>query len=295
MLVNASPRYREKVKEMIQSLDVDPPQVLIQVMLAEVTLDDDDQLGWTVNGQVGAPPVTASFGFAGGILGGSPGTGNFTINSGDFELVLRGDAVAGPSAAAQQPVGHGREQRGRLIQVGQTIRVPESISTFNTGSQSSTVTPEDIGIILQVRPSINPDGYVRLAIEPEISRLSEPSSRRSPRTSGRRSSSVARRQTTVTVRDGETVVIGGLITEDFERRDMKVPFFGDIPLVGPLFRSEQESTRKTELLIVLTPHVISGGADAMAQRYRELSDGQIDRLSLPPEMLEQPAPRTTLG
>jgi type II secretory pathway component GspD/PulD (secretin) len=91
--------------------------------------------------------------------------------------------------------------------------------------------------------------------------------------------------TTVTVRDGQTIVIGGLISDAYELRENKVPILGDIPLLGLLFRSEFEESAKTELLIVLTPHVITSPAEEA--RVRSLTEGEIDRLSVPQEQKER--------
>ena len=119
-------------------------------------------------------------------------------------------------------------------------------------------------------PSINPDGFVRMDIRPTISRLSEQTTDISETF---RSPIIIKRtaDTTVTVKDGETVVIGGLIEENSERRDMKIPLLGDIPLIGGLFRSESEVRRRTELLIVLTPRVV--GYAGMGEGSLRVMDG----------------------
>jgi len=168
------------------------------------------------------------------------------------------------------------------IQVGQEVRLPDSVATFDTGTQSSSVTPQDIGIILEVRPTINPDGFVRMQVRPTISRLSEQTTEISETF---RSPIIIKREanTTVTVKDGETVVLGGLIEENSERRDMKVPVLGDIPILGGLFRSETEKRSRTELLIVLTPHVVGADKLDLADETRR----RIDELPLPASILEQ--------
>ncbi|MDA0296077.1 MAG: type II and III secretion system protein, partial [Planctomycetota bacterium] len=169
------------------------------------------------------------------------------------------------------------------IQVGSEIRLPDSIATFDTGTQSTTVTAQEIGIILEVRPTINPDGFVRMDIRPTISRLSEQTTDISETFS---SPIIIKRtaDTTVTVKDGETVVIGGLIEENSERRDMKIPFLGDIPFIGGLFRSESEVRRRTELIIVLTPRVIASPADGTLASF---TDSMIKELPLPASIREQ--------
>ena len=117
-----------------------------------------------------------------------------------------------------------------------------------------------------------------MTINPEISNLSA----RTTQISEEFQSPIITRRTadtTVTVHDGQTIVIGGLISDRFERRDRMVPFFGELPIVGPLFRSNTEETAKTELLIVLTPHVIDSPTEFTRVDY--ITEREIDRLSVP--------------
>jgi general secretion pathway protein D len=282
VLVNASPRYREKVMEMITELDIDPPQVMIQVLLAEITLDNGDQWGLTVNDQVGVLPMRADMGFFGGILGGGVGSA-FAIDSFELQLTLaamesqrRFQLLSNPSITVAN------NEEGR-IQVGETLRLPEAVATFETGIQNTTVTPEEVGTILTVLPTINPDGFVRMVISPEISKLSD---KKLQISTDFFSPIIIRRTatTTVTVRDGETVVIGGLIKGDYERSDQKIPFLGDLPLIGALFRAEKMLASRTELLIVLTPHVI---ATPSSNRWKELTDEMVENLPVPENFQEQ--------
>ena len=275
VLVNASPRYREKVMEMIRGLDVDPPQVMIQVLLAEITLDNIDEAGVTLNGQVGTIPINSSLSFAGSLVGGVTGA-PYSISSGDLNFTLtalqsqrRFNLLANPSITVAN------NEQGR-IQVGQTIRVPEAIATFDTGIQNTAVVAEEVGTILEVLPSINPDGFVRMQISPQISELSK---EKTDLSTDFQAPIIIRRTatTTVTVRDGETVVIGGLIRTLYEKQDDKVPFFGDLPLIGGFFRNEEMKATRTELLIVLTPHVIDSPSSPL---LREMSADMIERMPL---------------
>jgi general secretion pathway protein D len=170
------------------------------------------------------------------------------------------------------------------IQVGETIQVPTSSSISDAGQVSTTLQSEDLGVILTVTPSINPDGFVRMEINPQISNLSA----RTTQVSADFDAPIITRrtaETTVTVHDGQTIVIGGLISDRFERRDRKVPILGDIPLVGILFRANTQETTKTELLIVLTPHVIASPAEF--DRVDNMTNFEVDRLSLPADVKDQ--------
>ncbi len=298
VLVNASPRYMDKVRSVIQELDVDPPQVLIQVLLAEITLDTAEELGlqFTRFG-IGDVDIAGGYGLArtnfssgaaqvpglGGLapaLFGAATVPNIAIGNADFDLLLnalqsqnRVELLSNPSVMVAN------NTQGR-IQVGDTVRLPSSVS-FNSVGQQSAVTPEEVGVILDVTPSINPDGYVRMIIEPEISRISKDSTKisenfQSPIINRRRAT------TTVTVKDGQTVVIGGLIQDRYERIERKIPFLGDIPIIGPIFRNKTEAASKTELLIVLTPHVVT-----TPKAIDNQTESAMNKATLPPDILEQ--------
>ena len=299
VLLTGSPRYVEKLKGMIRELDVDPPQVLIQVMLAEVTLTNNEELGLEFarveigDGYYGAGGFGLDKGaFAAnapkppGLIGLAPalfsgvGIPNIAVGGPDFDLLINALASQNRVQLLSNPsVMVANNTEGR-IQVGETIRVPDAV-TVSAAGQQSAVRPEEVGVILQVTPSINPDGFVKMTVEPEISRLSRQTvdiseTFRSPIIERRRAN------TTVTVRDGETVVIGGLVNDRYERADRKVPLLGDIPLLGLLFRQKSESTVKTELLIVLRPQVVRS-----PERVKELTNETIDRMTLQPGLKDQ--------
>jgi type II secretion system protein D len=278
VLVSASPRYAARMRGLIDELDVDPAQVLIQVMLAEVTLDGTDVWGFEMSGEfdVGHAAVSAGFGFASTFVPGM-GVPQLSIASSDFSLIFRALQTQGRLQVLSNPSIMAANNQVARIQVGETIRVPED-TTFADGDTNTSTIERELGVILEVTPSINPDGFVRLQVAPEISNLS---SRTTQINENLESPVITIRtaETTVTVHDGQTIVIGGLISDRHERRDRKVPFLGDIPLVGVLFRSATDETMKTELLIVLTPHVIESPTDF--GRVDELTGREIRRLTLP--------------
>jgi type II secretion system protein D len=284
VLVSASPRYMDRVKEMIRQLDVDPPQVLIQVMLAEVTLDSRDDWGVDMNfrAEIDGTDITGGFGFATAFV---PGLGvpNLAITASDFDLLIRAIQSQGRLQVLSNPSIMAANNASARIQVGETLRLPSITTISDTGQVASAVEKEDIGVILEVTPSINPDGFVRMTIMPEISNLS---ARTTQISEDFESPIITRRtaDTTVTVHDGQTIVIGGLISDRFEKRDRMVPFLGELPFIGPLFRSNSEETAKTELLIVLTPHVIESPTNF--DRVDFITDREIDRLTVPPEVKE---------
>ena len=300
LVVTASPRYAERVRSIIEDLDVDPPQVLIQVLLAEVTLDSSERIGLeftrfragsvNVAGGFDAPRPGGSIPILSGLapaLFSSVGVPNIAVGSADFDLLINALQSQNRLQILSNPSVMVANNSEGFIQVGQTVRLPDAVS-FSAAGQQSAVTANEIGVILRVVPTINPDGYVRMSIEPEISRLSTRTIKISedfatPIIDRRRAN------TTVTVKDGQTVVIGGLIQDRYEKLERKIPLLGDIPLLGAIFRNTSEVIEKTELLIVLTPHVISnlGVNGARDARAAEATRRQIDKLNLPPALLEQ--------
>ncbi|MCA9289788.1 MAG: hypothetical protein KDA25_01595, partial [Phycisphaerales bacterium] len=278
VLVSASPRYMDRVMEMVRKLDVDPPQVLIQVLLAEVTLDSGNDWGVDANVDfsVGGADGSAGFGFASAFVAGT-GVPSLAIASQDFQLLVRALKTQGRMAVLSNPTIMAANNETARLQVGDEIQVPTG-NTLNADGQATSVEPRQLGVILDVLPSINPDGFVRLVITPEISLLSN----RTTQISENFEAPVITKRTattTVTVKDGQTIVIGGLISDRYERRDRKVPLLGDIPLIGALFSSTTEEFAKTELLIVLTPHVIYSPSNIA--RVNQVTADEIDRLTVP--------------
>ncbi len=289
LLVSASPRYMPRVMDMIQQLDVDPPQVLIQVLLAEITLDGGDEWGVKFNAsrKFGDVNVGGGFGLASAFLSGM-GVPNLSVAGTDFDLLIRALKSQGRLQVLSNPSIMAANNERAEIQIGETIRVPTGQS-ITSGQVVSTVEAQDIGVILNVTPTINPDGYVRMEINPEISNLSA----RTTQVNENFSAPIItkrRADTTVTVADGQTIVIGGLISDRFEIREEAVPWISDLPILGALFRSRSEQRAKTELLIVLTPHVITSPTDmprSIRRSVEEATQDEIDRLSVPEEVKEQ--------
>jgi general secretion pathway protein D len=246
------------------------------VLLAEVTLDSEDTFG-----------VDFSFSGAGsrdfggftraegsGVLT-AIGVPNLSVSSLDFDLLIRALQVQGRLEVLSRPQILVNDNELANIEVGEEIRLVTTVNRTDEGGVNSDVEPRSVGVLLSVTPSISPDGFVRLDISPEISAVTTRTTQVSedfeaPIITQRRA------DTTVTVKDGETIVLGGLIQNSLETRRSKVPVLGDIPVVGEVFRTNQTSSAKTELLIILTPRVILSEAD-----LAKYSAEEIDRLSLP--------------
>jgi len=292
LLISASPRYLSQVEQIVTELDSAPPQVQIQVLLAEVTLDDENTWGTDirVGGLTGLGPDAYQLGSfaAGGALSSALGAANLSVSSVDFELMIRALEVQGKLEVLSRPSVTVKNNEPARMQVGENIGVPGDTTQSGGGNVTTGVNYQDVGIILEVTPTINKDGFVQLDIKPEISALT---SRTTQVSENVQAPIITRRSvdTTVSVMNGQTVVIGGLIQTTKESREWKVPFFGDIPVLGLPFRSTKQSNVKTELLVILTPHVIPGGKPAV-ERYRNLTDRAINELSDPQRIIDEVGP-----
>lgn len=291
VLVSASPRYLDTVKQIIAELDASPPQVMIQVLLAEVTLDD--KLEWGLDFNVGLDVETSRIGgdgyvfnklAAGAGVATALGVPNFSVASTDFNLLIRALEVQGKLEVLSRPQVTVNNNESAFIQVGENVSIVTGSDRF--GERVSAVTERrDVGIILNVTPSISPDGFVRMEISPEISQVSQRTTQidenfESPIINQRQV------QTTVTVRDGQTVVIGGLIQTVGEERVWKIPLLGDIPLVGSLFKSTSRNNVKTELLVVLRPMVIPGDGPWSGTLQNRIMDNALRSMSDPETVLK---------
>ncbi len=213
--------------------------------------------------------------------------------SGNIRAVLQAledKSKAKVVAAPHLIIADNREGR---IQVGQQIPLATSTSstiTAGTTTGTATTTPvvgtttvqyKDIGIILKVKPQVNDSGLISLELSQEISAVGD-----TIVVGGLDEISINKTEVTsnLVARDGETIIIGGLIREDTSHGSSGVPFLSSIPLIGWLFGTTSDKTTRNEIVILLTPHVIRNQQEASAvtsdyvERYKNTTrDKQIDK------------------
>lgn len=300
LLMSYSPRMETQVIELLNKLDQAPPQVMIKVLLAEVTLTDKVEMGmefalqdlvFTEHATIGPNGTIqgSKFDVIGGTDVGAAGSGSlggfsFTITGEDFNFLLRALQNEGRVDVLSRPSIMVADNQQANITVGSNVPVVQNLSIATGGIVQPSVTYRDVGIILDVEPHINPDGYVNMNIRPEISDIATSSVSIG---SGINLPIFTQRSadTWVSVRDGETIVIGGLITSRENNSEAKVPVAGDVPLLGNLFRSTVRDKSKTELLIVLTPEIIRTEQEAhkVSISARDQT-GLLDRIRMNPLM-----------
>lgn len=282
LVISTSPRYMESVLKIIDELDQSPPQVMIQVLLAEVTIDAAEQWGADFSvGPLGTELYRGASTAQGVGVATALGVPNLSVSSADFSVLIRALEMQGKLEVLSNPqvlANNNKEAQIRVVDnLGLAGRTQAGISA---GTVISEIERIDAGIILRVTPSISTDGYVRMEINPEISQLS---GRTTQINENQTSPIITRRtvETVVTVKDGQSVVIGGLIQTSDEVRDSKVPFLGDIPILGLPFRTKSTTATKTELLVILTPRVIPGQAANSDDLIRDVTEQSVDKLEDP--------------
>jgi len=263
-VISVHPRMESDILDIVHELDQPPPQVMIQVLILEVTTDDSLELGVEFAFQdlqytKAGVNDTTTFDFVGGTDIGAAGTGlggfSFTVTGRDFNFLLR--ALQGQSSLRilSRPQIVAMDNQEATIDIVSEVPVVTQSTPTVSGELQVSYDYRDAGIKLIVTPQINPDGFVRMEIEQEVSEftgstVSVGAGVNVPIIFTRNAN------TTVTVKDNETVVLGGLITSKEEQQEQKVPILGDLPGLGWLFRNQVNSTSRTELLIVLTPRVL---------------------------------------
>jgi general secretion pathway protein D len=271
LLVRANPVDWEIIHQTIEALDLRPLQVLIEVLIAEVRRDKALEIG--ISGEVSR--VEDDFEAHGTLVSKTVGDlvlevmqlGHF-----DIEATLNALASSGRVRILSRPVILAQNNQEARILVGSErpfIQVFRSLPT-DESVRDQVVQFRDVGTSLTIVPTINIDGYVNLEVVQEVSTATSEVQFGAPVISTREAA------THLFVRDGQTVVIGGLIENQEVRNRTGVPLLKDIPLLGYLFGTTKNETNRSELFVFLTPHVIQTDEDA--DQLRQGVEGGVDQL-----------------
>jgi general secretion pathway protein D len=259
LLVRASPSDFRTLSEAVNELDIRPLQVLIEVLIVEARHDRNFSLGADL---VLPPQGTGDNGTVAGTLVGG-GIGDLVIRLMkighiDLEAVLRTSQSKGDVEIISRPVllaSNNTEARFLVGSQRPFVQVSRSLPT-DSPSRDQVIQYRDVGTKLTVRPTINQDGYVSLAIQQEINAATNETQFDAPIISTRE---VA---TQVLVGDGQTIVLGGLRDSQRDRSQRGIPVLSGIPIVGGLFGSSDRRSTATELYVFLTPRILRTDADA---------------------------------
>jgi general secretion pathway protein D len=292
LVITAPPDIFRSLKSVINQLDVRRAQVMVEAVIAEVSHEKSRELGvqWAIDGRDGnnavglvnfslGTPITA---FAN--LENPPTPIGFNVGFGDLtganKIAALLSALAGDSQTnvLSTPTLVTLDNEEAEIVVGQNVPfVTGSYTSTGTGGSTptnpfNTISREDVGLTLKIKPQINEGDAIKLDVTQEVSSLA-PSSQAADIVTNKRSI-----QTSVMVDDGQIIVLGGLIKDDLIESEQKVPGLGDIPLLGWLFRYQRTSKVKTNLMVFLHPTIMKDKKTMQAltsEKYNFLRSKQI--------------------
>ena len=304
LIIQAPARQMKTLRDVIAKLDVRRNQVLVEGIIAELSTSSGTELGiqWqtsqTQNGVLAGTqlPGKDSGGIESAVKQGSVALlDGFTfgyLQGADLRVLLRALASDTYTNVLSTPTLMTLDNAEAEIVVGQNVPfITGSFTNSNSDSNNpfQTIERKDVGILLKVKPQINEGGTVTLELEQEVSSVTNSTAGKDLITDKR---SI---KTTVLVDDGEIVVLGGLIEKELKEKNQKVPWLGDIPVLGHLFKNAQDNTKKTNLMVFLRPTIVNdrdGNRRTASARYgmmRERQDAEEPRRK--GSLLREPAPR----
>ena len=305
LLVNASPKKIAEIRNVVEQIDIPAIQIMLETRLIEVAADSEEQLGidWSRLSKFTTILAENALDEASGgslvpddqTIGQKPTTMPFDPLKGDlsdgsqiipryfsrqmtaFDITLDFLMKANQAevlADSRLTTLNGRPASIKLVDI-----VPYILSSGGVGGQVQ-VQREEVGIKLDINPTVNTDGFITVKVEPEVSTIFEfiGPDNNIPRVKSRKSS------TTIRVKDGESIIIGGLLSNDRKQTLYKVPFLHKIPWLGEkLFTSKNLVDRKTDLIIQITPKIVADNytgimKTARMRKFEEQLLGSSDSL-----------------
>lgn len=282
LLVYAPLHEYNKVKKILEKLDVVATQVLIEASIVEVTLTDDLQYGleWTFQNGIGndysgsgALNLTGLLGSAGGNALAQGFSYTVTNKAGAVRAIVNALAEKSLVNVISTPSVMVLDNHTAAIHVGDQQPIQSRQTVTNGGNFQTSIEYKDTGVKLEVTPSVNDGGLVTLEVVQSVTDVGPVDSATNQRSFLERNVS-----SKVAIRDGESVVLGGLIRDNTTTGKSGVPLLMDIPVVGNLFSTTTDVSARTELLIFITPRVLESDQELsditaeMRQRMRGLKD-----------------------
>ncbi|MEQ8955026.1 MAG: secretin N-terminal domain-containing protein, partial [Gammaproteobacteria bacterium] len=277
LLIRSSARDYRQLLTTINQLDVVPLQVMVNAVIAQITLTDDSSFGvdWTrVAENAGAQPRQITTGFTPD-LGGLMFTRTFLDGSARVDATLEAIAINNDVRLLARPSLTVINNQEGEIQIGAEVPVQAGESLGAGGVSTTNIQYRPTGIELYITPQINEDGVVNLIIRQVLSSLGGNGVGGNPIFNNQEIS------TTVVVRNGENVVLGGLIQTDDQALNTGVPFLNRVPVLGNLFSYQQNITERRELFIVLRPEIIN-----LNERTSVQFSDILERFELATELFE---------
>ena len=298
IIVSSTKSAYTKLQSVIRDLDTRRKQVYVEAVILEVAVDRLRQIG--------TDPVTLVGAGKSGAFAGIGGFNTAPENLSTIAKAIIGDAVTGGAVSVLNTVNlrafmqllmnltdtniistpqvlAADNQKAKIV-VGENRPFPTGQAQGITGGTLVTIERKDVGVTLEITPQVLENDLIRLEIKQEITAIAE----NVAQTIGAGTSSVPvgptttkrSMETTTVAKDGQTIVIGGLVRDDLVMNEKKIPFFGDIPFLGWLFKSQSRASVKLNLLVFLTPTIVTDEADMVELNARKSAElGTLQRES----------------
>ncbi len=299
IIVASSKDYNTLVDQVISPLDIPRRQVYVEAVIVELSIEENQQLGMGIlagkNFNVGGANLAAfgsTFGFLdiSRLLGGTAGAAD-TANTININLPGAPGAGAGTTSSMAVPAFFAALQFAQRnsnvnilstpniltldnqeaeIKVGQKIYQPQAQATTIGGSLQTSFVGEDVALSLKIKPQITEGGSIRMEVAQEDREALPPiqiGSGVSPIPT-----TLRQIKTAIVAKNGQTVVLGGLIKDKYTTTVNKVPILGDIPILGYLFKTRQKEKRKVNLIVFMTPNIIREPRDFLALLQRKINE-----------------------
>ncbi|MGV3618258.1 MAG: secretin N-terminal domain-containing protein [Fimbriimonas sp.] len=272
IIVVTTPENADLIRNILDQLDKIPEQVMIETIIVEATLDSTSRLGveWKfANERLFNSNTTGTGQTDFGQQTNPPQQGfRYTLSGTNMNVFLNAFKNDSKFQVLSTPRIFTSNNVEAQINISQSVPYVLNSRQDVNGNFTFNYGFEDVGIVLTVTPRITSNGYVTMDVSQTANDLQGYTDFNAPIINQRQA------DTTVSVRDGETIVLGGIIRSTVNASTRKVPILGDLPLLGNLFRSTSKQKQKTELLVFLTPRVVRDPTEA--QRLREEQQNQLN-------------------
>lgn len=301
----ATPQEYEVMLPIIKQLDVLPLQVLIDASVVSVRLTDNLQYGIEWFLKQGDTGISSNSGQSGGVsltnlaVAGAEafGSGGLSVvqNSSDIKAVLHAEATKGNVNVISSPSLMVLNNQQAKINVGQQVPISTGTSSIPLAggavapsfAQSNTIQYKDTGVTLEVTPRVNANGMVIMEIKQIVSSVVNVPATGATATQ-QQTPTIDKKEieSSVAVRDGESIVLGGLIDEQDTENRGGIPFLYDLPLIGPLFGRTSHDKTKNELVVLITPRVVKSKQDSrlISDEFKRKLTGIYEERPIVPEV-----------
>ncbi|MBV2091045.1 MAG: type II secretion system secretin GspD [Candidatus Thiodiazotropha sp. (ex Ctena orbiculata)] len=267
LVITATPSQYANMLEALEKLDVRQLQVMVEATIIEVALQDEFKYGlqWAFNSDVGSNYIGEGVlsSTTSAVLGNTLPGFNFSVlrSASDVRAVFNALAEDSLIRVLSSPSVMVLDNETASIQVGDEVPIVDQQRQSTTDSDSpiiNSISYRETGVMLEVTPRVNPGGLVTLDVTQEVSDVSDVVA---SSTSGSPTISTRKITSTVAVKNGEVLVLGGLITDRDNEGTSGLPFLSKLPLIGWLFGQESTFSKRTELVVVLVPTVVFNSDD----------------------------------